>query len=671
MHHRFPALLLCLAALVLTACAQDGRQRTSGYSANGSGWRESVARSSGFSDGPSGSLQSIESRGTGRFLNTSAAGGERRALIVPAGGEDVEVELVDAGIEAAAAAVLGDALGLSYVIADGVSGRITIRSTGPVPKQALFDLFEAALASNEAIIEKRGEVYRILPGTSGSRAFRLASDGIGRGASIIVAPLRYISAAEMTSILEPLVADGLGVVADKPRNLILLSGPASAVDAALDALNLFDVDVMEGKSVALVPLSSADPTAIVGELEAIFDNGPGGALESVLEFVPNKRIGAVLVISSRPTYLDRATRWIRDLDKTATGNSDYLRTYDLMNRQAADIAPILNEMLGGAQTVSGDLEGGAVSPPNGGAKVAADASKNALIVRADRAEHNDIQNLLLSLDTPPRQVLLEATIAEVTLNEEIDVGVRWFFESGNWDYRFSDLSSGGVSGSAPGFSAVFSAGGARAALSALSSITDVKVISSPTLMVLDNQQGVLQIGDEVPIATQTSTDVAGDGSLVLTQIDYRDTGIILEVRPRIGAGGRVSLDIVQEVSDVTSTRTSGIDSPTISQRRVQTSVALSNGQTLALGGLIQEDNNQTSAEVPGLGRVPVMGNLFRSRNSGKGRTELLILIRPRVVNDALDGQLATNSWRSRIPATSSMLDTGLGSPRHTISDVLR
>ncbi|EEX13522.1 general secretion pathway protein D [Citreicella sp. SE45] len=307
------------------------------------------------------------------------------------------------------------------------------------------------------------------------------------------------------------------------------------------------------------------------------------------------------------------------------------------NRNAEEVAPILNNLLlGGSETVSLSSEQGSTSAASSGSqtyKVAADTSRNALIVRATQEEHREITAMLRDLDTAARQVLLEATIAEVTLNDELNVGVRWYFQNGDVATRFSDLENGGVAGNYPGFSAILSRGGANVALNALAAVTDVKVISSPTLMVVDNQEGLLQIGDQVPIARQTSSEANAD-AVVLTQVEYRDTGIILKVRPRIGADGAVNLKIEQEVSDVSATRTSGIDSPTISTRKVSTHAVLADGQTLTLGGLVQERDNKTRAEVPGLGRVPVVGTLFRAKDNAKDRTELIIMIRPRVVHNA-------------------------------------
>lgn len=667
---------LVLSVLSLSACEDGDRNWGGGFGDDGpkrrggqAGYSGDVARS----NVNPGAMQ----RGTDDFLNEESLGADRapQAIVVPVSGDKVELSLVNASVEAAAKAVLGDALGLNYVVSDRVEGAITVQTTGPVTKDVLLDLFEAALSANGAQLKQEDGIVQIVPGSSGSSVFRVAGRGATEGASILVVPLKFISASEMAGLLAPLAQEGLQVVTDNRRNLLLLSGSRALKEAALEALNLFDVDVLQGKSIALVQVNAADPEAIVNELTAIFENEEGGSLANVVEFIPNRRLSSVLVVSSRAAYVDKARRWIRQLDTTAVDASVYLATYNLQNRSAAEVAPILNDLLSsavgeeegtGQPTVEGETAPASTSGATS-ARVAADESRNALIVRARRAEHQQVKALLVDLDSAPRQVLLEATIAEVTLNNDVSLGTRWFFETGKWDFGFSDLNDGSVSGSNPGFTGVFGVGDAEVAISALESVTDVKIISAPTLMVIDNKEGVLQIGDQVPIATQTSSGTTAD-ERVLTQIDYRDTGIILRVKPRIGAGGRVILDIAQEVSDVSATRTSGIDSPTISQRKVQTSVALSDGQTLALGGLVEQSDNVTKAQVPGLGRVPVVGNLFRNKSSERQRRELLILIRPRVVASDTEAADATRYWRSRLTQSNSILGTGLGNPTHTVRD---
>jgi general secretion pathway protein D len=663
------AMAMLLASCVAPTGTSAGRFGDDGAFGTRISKQNSLQRVDRLGTSDSGTIQ----LGDDQFLGQSnAQAGEGHAIVTPSGGKTVEISLVNASIEAAAKAILGDTLGLNYIVTPGLTGQITIQTTSPVPSSILLELFEAALSGNNAQLRKEGNVVNIVPGSTGNTAFKVAGAQGGSASSILVAPLKFISAAEMAKLLSPLTDQGLNLVVESQRNLLLLSGTSGQLDAALDALNLFDVDVLKGKSIALVQLRSADPDTLVRELQGIFEAEEGGMLNGVIEFIPNSRLGSVLIISSRSAYIERAQKWIRELDKSASGNSFYLSTYELQNRSAAEVAPLLADLLGGttsstADTAEADDET-YVNDSSDRPRVTADDTRNSLIVRAQREDHEQIEGILRSLDSPTRQVLLEATIAEVLLTDEMSIGTRWFFESGNWGFRSSDLQNGGVVGTNPGFTAVFGVGGADLALSALAGVTDVKVISSPTLMVVDNKEGVLQIGDQVPIAVQSSTSTQTENAPVLTQVEYRDTGVILRVRPRIGAGGKVLLEISQEVSDVSNNKTSGIDSPTIRQRKVQTTVSLVNGQTLALGGLIQEGNSSSKSAVPGLGQVPVLGNLFRNKNSRKGRTELLILIRPRVVSDEQDAIAATNYWRSRVSSPNSMIATGLGTGQHTVYD---
>ncbi|WP_299749694.1 type II secretion system secretin GspD [uncultured Tateyamaria sp.] len=669
-------LTLCVSALSLSACTETVTTSSGAFGADISVERASIVsrQNSGINAPAAGTRPGALNRGSDRFVNTdtSARSAKSQALIVPRDGEMVEVSLVNASMSSAAHAVLGDALKKTYTVSDQVSGNITIQSTGPIPKDALLELFEAALSANDARLEVDGTVVKIVPGSSGNKTFRLASDGIEPGANIIVARLEFISATQMVQLLEPLISEGLSAVADRRRNLVMLTGSAEQLEAALDAFNLFDVDVLSGKSVALVELSAADPDNIVDELKVIFENEEGGNLEGVIEFIPNKRLGSVLIITSRSRYLSRAQRWIRELDRTASGASLSIETHALQNRNASDVAAILTDLLSAGLVTATDSarssEGGKAAATQ--AQVAADEARNTLIVRATRSQHREIRRLLRDIDSSPQQVLLEATIAEVTLNDDLDLGVRWFFETGNFDLTYSDADNGSAGATFPGFSAVFGTGSAAAALSALAGVTDVKVISTPTLVVLDNEEAILQIGDEVPIATQTSTDNSTNDAPTITTIEYRDTGVILRVKPNISRNGRVVLEVEQEISSVAETQTSGIDSPTISQRKIETSVLLNDGATLALGGLVQENDTKSVTKVPGLGDAPVVGSLFRRTENSKRRSELLIMIRPRVINTKDDARTVTEHWRTKLSGANSILQTGLGSPKHTVRDVL-
>ena len=266
-------------------------------------------------------------------------------------------------------------------------------------------------------------------------------------------------------------------------------------------------------------------------------------------------------------------------------------------------------------------------------RIVADAANNSLLIMATPDQYGMIEQILHAVDVAPRQVLLEATIAEVTLNDQLRFGVKWYLEKNFGKFTFSDAVSGAVRSAFPGFSYFFPSTDVSVAVDALSEVTDVKVVSRPTLTVRDNKEAELQIGDQVPITTRTASSGSDADAPVVNQVNLKDTGVILNVTPRIAKSGRVLLDIEQEVSDVVRTTSSGIDSPTIQSRRVKTSVVVQDGQTLVLGGLMQASEKESREQVPVLGEIPFLGAAFRRKVDREARTELVIFISVAVMHD--------------------------------------
>lgn len=279
-------------------------------------------------------------------------------------------------------------------------------------------------------------------------------------------------------------------------------------------------------------------------------------------------------------------------------------------------------------------------------KVVADEPNSSILINATRKEYERIVRILERIDVLPTQVMIEALIAEVTLTDELKFGVKWAFTNGRGHaaagggkgVTLSDNEDGTVIPNFPGFSYFYLVKNISAAIDALSSITKVKVVSAPSLTVLDNRRATLQVGDQVPITTQTSqllqTQGGANPAITVNQVVMKDTGIILGFSPHVSSSGRVVLDIEQEVSTATNTTTSGIDSPTIQQRRVKTTVVVGDGQVVALGGLIQESDSVNKSQVPILGNIPVIGPAFRQKDDKINRTELLIFVRPQVLRDS-------------------------------------
>ena len=601
---------------------------------------------------------------------------------------DITLNFIDADIREVVRSVLGDILELNYSIDPDVTGTATVQTSRPVSRAALLSTLETLLQANGVALVRDGSLYRIVVRENLTRnSVSLASGAAGDpGFGVQVVPLRYVAASEMVGILELFAPEGSILKADSGRNLLILQGDGETREALLDAVELFDVDWIEGMSFGLFPLENAKAETLVAELEAIFGEAGYAPSRELLRFIPVSRLNAVIAISPRAFYLEQAQVWIRQLDQGIDGASERLNVYYVQNTRASELAQVLNDIFGGSERSGNAPEGiprltPVAFPSSGGAdggdpgvgqsddatplvssqsidlggagkiRILAAESSNSLLVLASPQNYRMVEQAIRKLDIVPLQVLIEATIAEVTLNDALRYGVQWFFESGDSSFSLSDFASGAAQQAFPGFSYLFQSGAdVRVVLNALSNVTDVNVISSPQLMVLDNQTAELQVGDEVPIATQSAVSVDNPNAPIVNSIEFRDTGVILRVTPRVNAGGLVIMEIEQEVSSVVGTTTSGIDSPTIQQRKINSSVAIQSGETVTLGGLISESRERSSSGVPILSEVPVLGALFGRKTDNEVRTELLVLITPRVVANQLDARQVTNELRSRMRA---------------------
>lgn len=289
-----------------------------------------------------------------------------------------------------------------------------------------------------------------------------------------------------------------------------------------------------------------------------------------------------------------------------------------------------------------------------GPQIVPDEANNAVIIRANKGEYDAIVRFLKEIDVTPAQVLIEATIAEVSLNDTLRFGVEWYFRSADSTFNFS--RSGRVSSQFPGFSYTYLVPDVEVALNALGTVTTVNVISSPKLLTLDNRAATLQVGDQVPVITQSAVAIGEVARpTVVNSVQFRDTGIVLKVTPRVGKGGTVYIDVNQEVSDAVPTTTSGIDSPTIQQRKISTSVAVQDGETMALGGLIRRSQSGGDSGVPVLKDVPLLGSLFKTESETSGRTELLIFIRPRIIADPAAARAATEELKASLGSLQALI----------------
>jgi general secretion pathway protein D len=694
---------LVLVCIVLSACASNEygiSSLDSKLEAKPAGRSKRVIVDGQAQDKSAYAFTGLERIGSDRL----AGNGSRIDVVGDDEPANITLNLLDVPIAVAAKTVLSEVLELNYSIDARVQGNVTIETGGGVTKRELLQLFQGALKSNGAAIVGRDESFRIVPLEEASKSLPAFGDGeqeaLNPGQRAKVIQLKHVSASEIADVIQPMVPPSMLVRVDRSRNALLLSGTAEEISALRDTISVFDVDWMKGMSFALVPLRSSQPNGIVNDLNQIFDtkNGP---LRDVLRFVPNQRLKSVLVITSRAKYIAEARDWIRKLDVLAEGNEESLHVYKVQNRTATELAKVLQSVLtaeggriGGqkqqAQDVAPKLDEGRVAQQQDGVaevtsgpetpdtglgsdesvrneladatfeatietdtgrstvRVVADDANNSLLIFASRQEFDRLKTVLQQIDDQPNQVLLEAVIAEVSLDDEMEFGVRWRLGKEKNNGTFSDLVSGAVASSFPGFSYFLKANDIGFTLNALASVTDVRVLSSPSLLVVDNKSAVLQVGDQVPIVSRQAKGTTADDAPIVNSVELKDTGVILKVTPRVNDSGRVILDIEQEVSSVVKTTTSGIDSPTIRQRKIKTSVVLADGEAMALGGLIQERETTGQTKVPVLGDIPVVKNAFRQKTNGIARTELIIFIRPRVVRDMDEARDITEEFRAQL-----------------------
>jgi general secretion pathway protein D len=297
----------------------------------------------------------------------------------------------------------------------------------------------------------------------------------------------------------------------------------------------------------------------------------------------------------------------------------------------------------------------------------ADKDTNSVIINAPESVRVRLMDVINQIDREPLQVFIEASILEVALTNDFNYGVDWKKIGDGGDLTVSSYSSAATNfpSLAPGFSINYVGTDISAAIRALSAKSNVRIVSAPKITTIENATARLQVGDQVPIVTQTAqSTVTGTAPLVNT-VDYRDTGVKLEVTPRISGENRVSLLVSQEVSSVARTQTSGIDSPTIKQRLMESQLVVPEGTVVALGGLINSSHSDSESGVPLVKDVPVLGALFKGRQLNRDRTELVVLLQVKILRDGagfdtlllnLDADLKDNlregSWLGKAPSVA-------------------
>jgi general secretion pathway protein D len=660
-------------------------------------------------------------RGTGRFVGYT--GKTAKANGSSASGK-FTLNFEDAALSEVIKVILSDTLNESYMVNPKVVGKVTLQTSRPLTKQELLPTLELLLQVNNAALIKDANMYRIEPlnkALKGGISPTLAGKGQSSGYQVQVMPLQYVGVEEIQEIIKPMVSPTTIVRVDKARNLLMVAGTAKELEGIKHTVATFDVDYMEGMSFGIFPLHNSDVETVKKELEEIFDSAEGAPMAEMFRMIPLERMNAILAITPQPRYLDKIKLWITRLDKSTSGAGGGVIVYPVQHIKAVELADTLNEIFAGGEkrktkdatvapgrkavnvrgnkkkkdkqrTATSRKSGTAEVSGIGDVKIIADEANNTIIIVATPQEYETIKTVIKQLDVMPLQVLLETTIIEVRLTDSTKYGVSWGFgANGNITSTITpatddtpgettitgDGASRGMAqlgslaattaaaAGSGGFSYVIgnAANTVQAAIEAFGTDDNVNVLATPSIMVLNNQEARLHVGDTIPIRTSdlTSADSVNpnnNSTNVIGNFNQEDTGITLEITPRVNASGVVIMDILQKFNQVQPQSLSGsnIDSPVILKRELESSVAIHGGETVILGGVIDGKYTDITTGIPWFKDLPYIGPLFGTTERSEVKTELIVLITPRVVQNKKDARRVTREYQLKLPGLYELGD---------------
>jgi general secretion pathway protein D len=570
---------------------------------------------------------------------------------------------------------LGDLLEVSYLIEPSIKAKntpVTLELKEQVTAQRLFQLVQEIFVQNKVTITLNDGIFYIFPedpkGSKSDVAF-----GFGRDASSVpnvasdiiqLVPTKYGVSTGLRSAVAGLVDAQVSI--DPSQGLVTIKGKREQILRAISLIHLIDSAAMNKKALALMTFNYIDSQTFITkakellELEGISVENTRSTSSSV-HFIPIEHLGQVVVFASADEIIDRVEYWQKQLDKPATGAEQSFYIYHPKYARASDIGQSLAPLLGGSfnsnkskteaapsTAATGDTApkpssstGNNVQSIEGdGIRLVVDERANALIFYSSGQYYQELQPILNQLDIMPKQVMMEVVIAEVKLTGSFAKGVQYAIQSGAAAERTESINFNTKGKGAFSYSIVGLPGNISVNLSQSDGL--VNVLSRPTLLVRDGVAASISVGDDIPTIGSTTTNPL-NSERETTTIEYRKTGVDLTVTPTINAQGTVIMTIQQSISNVSDT-TGASSNPSFFERTLNTEVVAGNGQTVMLGGLISENKSNGASSVPFFGSLPVLGHLFRSDSSSTDKTELVILVTPKIVQNTDDWQRVKQSF---------------------------
>ncbi len=629
--------------------------------------------------------------GTGQFISPVTGSKKGKAT----GKGEYSLNFDEADLGEVAKVILSDILGENYLLGPKVAGKVTLQTSQPLSRSELLPTLDMLLDINNAAMVYQDGVYQIKTKadaiqSSAFSTYRKYSKRVPAGYQVKVVPVKNVAVDELAEIIKPLMQQKSILHVDTSRNMMLITGTDAELDRAMDMVSAFDVDVMKGRSFGLFPLKNVDSAKMIEELEQVFNNKSTDSKQSFFQFLAIERLNAILAITHQAKYLKDIERWVFRLDRANTSAGGGVVVYRVQHVDALELATTLNEIFSesgkkdrpasvaaGKKTVQvtnkkkketkTSKKSAATSLSDvGEVKIIADEVNNALIIVASAQDYAAVQQVIKQLDVMPLQVLIDVTIVDVTLKDDLQYGIKWFFEhndgqgagnsGGILDSTAANLALAGATGglsSAAGFGYGFvsKSGDIRAVLNAEATKDNINVISSPSIMVLNNQEAHIQVGEEITLRSSELTPNAGgvgEDNEVLSRTDFeqRKTGVTVNAKPRVNANGLVVMEIEQIVENLGVGSTNG--NPDILTRTLKSKVAIQSGETIVLGGLINENNTFEKSGIPILHEIPLIGPLFGNTTKKNRKTELVVLITPRVIKSRQDARLVTNEFKRKL-----------------------
>ena len=583
--------------------------------------------------------------------------------------------------------IIGEALGLNYIVDPSVAGTVNINTSGTLQRSDLLPILETILRINGATIVQTGNFYQIVPATAALRQSLSVQDGVAEPTLsddqfvIQVVRMKFVAAEEISGLLTPYLSEGANIVVHASGNILLVSERRRNLQKLLEIIDVFDSNVFEGDRVRLFPIEHNLAADMVEDLETIFSGFALSQGGGAIRFVAIERLNSILVFSGNSAVFPEVESWLARLDLPLTTAGIRNFVYKVQNTRATHIERVLAQLYGQEVQLSSIYQAPAgASPtgqqpaeigtqaavpstafvPTGNIRIIADEINNSLVVQATPQEYAVIEETIRELDVLPRQVLIDAQIYEVLLDDSLSLGISATLQNRGTlqnPQTTASMGVGGVGFAGQTFAFIGRARELVAFVSATENRSRVRTLSAPSVLVSDNQTALFQVGAEVPVPTSSAASAAQvDGSTVFAQtIQFRPTGVILSVRPQINDSGNVTLEIDQEVSQATVNTTSALAAPVIGKAAISSTVVIRDGQTIALGGFIRESNESSHSRIPILGRIPGLGALFGSTSRSTSRTELIILITPHVIRSHDDTDLATDELKDKLQELKKVL----------------